>query len=830
MNIQIPELSLITLIGVSGSGKSTFAKKHFLPTEIISSDFCRGLVSDDENDQAATNDAFDVLHYITAKRLAAGRLTVVDATNVQSESRRPLVALAREYHVILVAIVIQTPEDVCRERNATRPDRDFGSHVIRNQSSQLRRSLKGLQREGFRYVHVLRTPEEVELVTIERQPLWNNRKHDHGPFDIVGDIHGCYDELTELIAALGYVDGKHAQGRKLVFLGDFVDRGPKSVDVLKLVMRLAKDEGAIAVPGNHDVKLVKALRGANVQLTHGLGETMEQLKDEPQEFKQEAASFLNDLVSHYILDDGRLVVAHAGMKAEMQGRGSGKVRDFALYGETTGETDEYGLPIRYNWASDYRGRAMVVYGHTPVLEAEWVNNTINIDTGCVFGGQLTALRYPEKELVSVDAHARYYEPAKPFSNATSTRPDDVLDIADVAGKRILHPRLQSSVTIREENAIAALEVMSRFAVAPQWLIYLPPTMSPSETTTQPGLLEHPAEALDYYRSRGIGRVVCQEKHMGSRAVVIICRDEASASKRFRIQDPGLGTVFTRTGRPFFSQEALHNAFLAHVHKAVDAAGLWDEFQSDWFCIDCELMPWSAKAQELLKNQYAAVGAASLASLSSSLETAKGSPAPADLVERLETRLGDSVKFIDAYRRYCWQVTSIEDYKLAPFHLLACEGKTFVDRDHVWHMETIARICNGPMLLKTPFKVVDLSDDASMREGTMWWEELTGSGGEGMVVKPMEFVGRGIKGVLQPAIKCRGPEYLRIIYGPDYQLPQNLERLRRRGLARKRSLAMREFALGVESLERFVRGEPLYRVHECVFGVLALESEPVDPRL
>ena len=403
VKITIPELSLVVLIGPSGAGKSTFARRCFKPTEIISSDYCRGLVSDDENDQAATTDAFEVLHFIASKRLAAGKLTVVDATNVQPEARKPLVALAREYHCLPVAIVFNIAERVCRERNQSRPDRDFGGHVIGQQIQQMRRSFRGLDREGFRHISVLRSTGEIDEATIERQPLWCDHREETGPFDVIGDVHGCRSELEALLAKLGYDvhARRHPDGRKLVFLGDLVDRGPDTPGVLRIVMSMVESGQALCVPGNHDVKLMRKLRGRDVQITHGLAESLAQLESEPPEFKAKVAEFIDDLVSHYVLDGGKLVVAHAGMKAAMQGRGSAKVRDFALFGETTGETDEFGLPIRYDWASEYRGSAMVVYGHTPVPEPEWLNGTINIDTGCVFGGQLTALRYPERELVSV---------------------------------------------------------------------------------------------------------------------------------------------------------------------------------------------------------------------------------------------------------------------------------------------------------------------------------------------------------------------------------------------------------------------------------------------
>jgi len=866
MDIQLPKLSLVVLIGPSGSGKSTFAHKHFLPSEVLSSDFCRGLVSDDENDQTATDDAFDVLHYIAAKRLARGKLVVIDATNVQPESRRSLVALARQYHCLPVAIVLNPPEKICQARNRNRADRNFGPHVVRQQRSQLRRSQKALKREGFRHITRLETVEEIEATTITRVPLWNDKRDESGPFDIIGDIHGCCDELEALLETLGYQYASHETpnelpfgskcyahpSRKAVFVGDLVDRGPRVVDTLKTVMNMVALGSAFCVPGNHDVKLLRKLNGKDVKLTHGLAETMAEIEalpeDEQKSFRKKLTEFLFGLVSHYVFDDNKLVVAHAGMKEEMQGRGSGKVREFALYGETTGETDEFGLPVRHNWAAEYRGKSHVVYGHTPVPEPEWLNRTVNIDTGCVFGGKLTALRYPEKEFVSVSAKQTYCEPARPFlddetsisSLSSQQLVDDVLDLEDVTGKRIVSTRLHRNVTIREENATAALEVMSRFAADPKWLIYLPPTMSPSATSENPGLLEHPAEAYAYFRNQGVKQVVCEEKHMGSRAVVVVCRDEVAALERFGVSKNNAGIVYTRTGRRFFTDDRVEAQFLERLRGAMTAANFWDKFDTSWACLDCELMPWSAKAQALLETQYAGVGAAGSAALTevtAVLETARqrlegdSQKKSVSLLTQFSERQKAISKYIDAYRHYCWPVESVDDLKLAPFHLLATEDQLHIDKNHLWHMETLANICqHDEIMLATSHRTIDVNDEASRQVGIDWWTELTAHGGEGMVVKPLDWVMRGKKGLVQPALKCRGPEYLRIIYGPDYNSAANLSRLRNRSLGRKRSLALREFALGIEALERFVRREPLRRVHECTFGVLALESEPVDPRL
>ncbi|MGI4831958.1 MAG: polynucleotide kinase-phosphatase, partial [Janthinobacterium lividum] len=754
-------------------------------------------------------------------------------------------------------------------RNAHRPERrGMGPHVIARHRQDLRRSLRNLRDEGFRHIFHLRGVEEVDAVQgILRDRLYNNRQDETGPFDIIGDVHGCYDELLALLSDLGYVVEEEPMvdprdlgirvtppaGRRAIFLGDLVDRGPASPQVLRLVMSMVRSGAALCVPGNHDSKLLRHLNGKKVTANHGLAETLAQLEGESDSFKGQVRQFLDGLVSHYVLDGGKLVVAHAGLTAEMQGRGSGAVRAFAMYGETTGETDEFGLPVRYEWAREYRGRAMVVFGHTPVPDAEWLNNTIDIDTGCVFGGRLTALRYPERELVAVPAARVYCEPARPLNYraaqlvAADAAPegdlsaqhqqDDVLDIRDVTGKQFIETRLLRGVTVREENAVAALEVMSRFALHPKWLLYLPPTMSPTETSALPDLLEHPAEAFAYYQKLGVERVVCEEKHMGSRVVVVLGKDEAAIQRRLGLTGEGIGKCYTRTGRNFFTNKDLEAAFLARLRDALTTAGFWDKFGTDWVCLDAELLPWSAKAQELVKNQYAAVAAAATAALPQ-VEAVLAQAAARDLdgaealLARTTARRQAAADYADAYRRYCWPVHALDDLKLAPFHLLATEGHTYFDRDHAWHMETLRTLALAdPGLLRaTPYRVVPLGDPAEVEGATQWWADLTAAGGEGMVVKPYDFIPLNARSLLQPALKCRGREYLRIIYGPDYLLPGNLERLRQRNVKAKRNLALREFALGVEGLERFVAGQPLRRVHQCVFGVLALESEAVDPRL
>lgn len=854
MRIELPELCVVAMIGVSGSGKTTFANTHFKPTEVLSSDFFRGMLSDDENNQLISKDAFETLYYVADKRLSLGKLTVIDATNVQREARARVLELAREQNCQAAAIVLNIPPKVCAERNEQRPDRSFGDHVVKKQSDLLRRSLKYLKKEGFRFVYVV-DEEEANNVEIVRQPLWSNKKTEKGPFDIIGDVHGCYDELCALLTKLGYqVDTTartafHPDGRKAVFVGDLCDRGPKNMDVLHLVMNMTEAGHGFSVVGNHDAKLLRKLNGSNIKLTHGFDLTAEQLEAETEESKERIRKFLTSMISHYLLDGGRLAVAHAGIIEKYQGRASGRVKSFCLFGETTGETDEYGMPVRIQWANDYRGRALVVYGHTPSVEVTRINNTICVDTGCVFGGKLTAYRYPEDLLIDVPAGREYYKPARPLDHKTEEY-HDMLNIEDVTGERYLSSRLRRSIKVKEENSIAALEVMSRFAVDPHWLIYLPPTMSPCETSSLPEYLEHPEEAFRYYQSHGINQVVCEQKHMGSRAVFIVCRDEAAARKRFGSLDGRSGIIYTRTGRHFFDQAETEQALLQRLGKILTATGFWEDYQTDWVCLDTELMPWSAKAQKLLEEQYAGVGRSGRNGLTeavrqltlgasrqhrSELANTSQSNQNADLSEILtafEEKLEAMELYTKSYRQYCWNVESIEDYRVAPFHILATEGKVWNGTCHQQQMEIIKKYMTGadPIFMATPYKVVNLDEPNDIAAGIAWWESLTETGGEGMVVKPSDFIAMEGNELLQPAVKCRGREYLRIIYGPEYTIGDHLTRLKKRSLKRKRNLALCEFSLGMESLERFIRKEPLHRVHECVFGVLALESEPVDPRL
>jgi protein phosphatase len=420
---SIAQRALVILIGPSGSGKSTFAQKHFKPTQVVSSDACRAMVADDEADQAATMAAFAVLHCIVEQRLRAGRVTVVDATNVQAKARRPLLELAARYHRPCMAILFELPPQVCKEHNRQRLDRVVGDFVVDRQCAQAPISADTLIREGFDPVIVLHSAEEADAFGMPSHPSparWYDRA---GSFDVIGDLHGCSDELLSLLKIMGYkVENPGSlipritapEGRTAVFVGDFVDRGPDNVRTLLIVMAMVHSGAALAVPGNHDDKLLRALQGAPVKISNGLDHTLQELSAAGEEMQALVREFLDGLPSHLVLDGGNLVVAHAGLPQDLHGIDSPLVHEVALFGSPTGKRDEFGLKVLTDWAHTYKGDAVVVWGHLPIAEAVWVGNTIDIDTGCVHGGSLTALRYPERELVSVPAAQVYSIPIKPL--------------------------------------------------------------------------------------------------------------------------------------------------------------------------------------------------------------------------------------------------------------------------------------------------------------------------------------------------------------------------------------------------------------------------------
>ena len=869
--INIPDFCTVILAGASGSGKSTFARKYFMPTEIISSDVCRALVSDDPVNQQVSHDAFELVHATLRLRLKNRRLAVVDATNLEAEYRQELTSIARSYHCPVVAIAFDSTMEQCLQNNEERQDRKTEERVIRRQLQRSRKLARKLRNDGIGRVYAIHGNESANDTVIRRWPLGNDRRSMKGPFDLIGDIHGCSSELNCLLALMGYQQDNghfsHPQGRTAIFLGDLVDRGPGVDMVLDTVMQMQEDRVALCVEGNHENKLERALRGKKVQMTHGITATMEQLEPRGEEYKQKVRTFLEGLQDHLWLDEGRLVAAHAGIREEYIGRASKQIRDFCLYGETTGETDEYGLVVRYPWAQDYRGNTTVVYGHTPVETPAWLNNTICLDTGAVFGGSLTALRWPERELVSVPALREHYPSVKPIArqqgekedsgpdNGPDNGPDtqgtdvrnetklekdnSVLDIRLVLGQQEISTRLQGTIRVSAAQNEQALETMARFSINPKLLIYLPPTVSPGPSCTEGNLLERPEEVLDQYVRDGISRVVAEEKHMGSRALILVGKSSQAIEARFGADYGAGGVVYSRTGRRFFNDAALEAEILERIRRNIESARIWEELDTEWILLDAEIMPWSLKAQGLIRRHYAPVGAAGQNTLDQAMNLLHQAEAKGlevgDMIAKCQQRLENIQSYRQAYQHYFWPTENADDISIAPFHLLTGQQGPLTGQNNAWHMEMVSRMAahqpaEKRILTATQWTEGDPADEDDRQRIRQLWDDVIEKGGEGLVIKSLEFEPRGNSHMAQPAIKVRGPQYLRIIYGPDYDMPGNIERLRRRRLRGKQNMAVREFALGLEGLERFHQGAGMARVNQCVQAVLAMESEPSDPRL
>ncbi len=420
MPLRLPEPSLVVLCGPAASGKSSFAQRWFSPTEVVSSDAVRGLLCDDPDNQDINEETFALVHQLCEARLAHGRITVVDATNLEKEGRAEFRRIARSARLPVHLVVFDAKLETLRERNKARA-RQVPDSVLRTHRELADRLTSDLDDERYDGVHHL-DASNLDEVIVEREPLAPLRLDVSGPFDIIGDVHGCLAELETLLDQLGYVDGLHPEGRRLVFLGDLVDRGPSSVGVLRLVLPWLEDSRALFVPGNHDDKLWRWLQGRGVTVSGGLGSTVAEwnaLTDaEDRELRARFDRLMKSAPPYLWLDGGALIVTHAGLEERDHGRVGPKVRAFCLYGKTTGREID-GYPERLDWAADYSGEPAVVHGHVPVRRAEWRHNTADIDLGAVFGGALCAMRWPERTFESVQASRSWVEGVARWETWTS---------------------------------------------------------------------------------------------------------------------------------------------------------------------------------------------------------------------------------------------------------------------------------------------------------------------------------------------------------------------------------------------------------------------------
>ena len=853
-DIEIPDFSLTILVGASGSGKTTFASRNFRGGEALSSDAYRVMVRDGDDDAGATPDAFEAMEAVASLRLRARRPVCIDATNLDPAGRRRWHALADRWHAPRVAIVFDASPALLRERLDARPDRDFDPKVLRSHAEGVRQARAALRKEGWKDMHVVPSAE-AGAHRVVRRPLRADMRAERGPFDVVGDVHGCCDELEELLAKLGYAVSWHGEGharraalsrpsgdaRRLCFVGDLVDRGPRSLDALRIAMA-AVAAGGIVVPGNHDDKFSRWLRKRPVTVNRGLETTVAEMAAEPG-FARDAEAFLSGLPSHAWLDGGALVLAHAGIEERYVGRASARIRDFCLYGDPSGE-DAEGMPVRRDWAASYQGVPAVAYGHVPSAVAEWVNGTVCIDTGCAFGGALSALRWPERELVSVPARRAYAQGgiAPPrASGRTGQAEADMAhdpDLADLVADRSVGTALVGKVRLAAPALASALGDLTSHCVDPRWLAFVPPTMSPCDTSRDPSLMERPAEALSHYRGH-VDRVVLEGKHMGSRAVAVVCRDEGTALRRFGVlpAEGPPGSIHTRHGRPFFPDPGIMAAEVDRLRAGLDADGFWDRHGTGWAMLDCEVLPWSAKAGGLVRDTFVPVsanGGASLAAARAAFAAAaaRGVGGAGDVAARLAGREARVAAYGASWRAHVAAEPG-ERVRYAVFHVLAVEGSVpALDRSHAdFHMAEGNRLAEASdTFVGTPFLALDPSDPDAPARADAFWRGIIDAGGEGVVAKPDTPAVLSARGLLQPALKVRGPEYLRIVYGPEYDDPANLPRLRDRNVSPRRARALREFALGMDGLSRFVAGDPLRLVTERVLATLAMGRERDDPRL
>jgi protein phosphatase len=430
MLVGIPEIALVLLIGPRGVGKSRFAARHFEPGQILSLPQMRKLVCDQPDLLEATNDAAELQSLLVEMRLAWGRLTVVDSTNLRLRNRQNLLTLARKFHIPVVAIVFDLPGEARAHGERQAPKASYLPGIpdvltmepLEDQLSALRDAMPRLGQEGFYRVYFLSTPEERDSAQVQVQKLPCNRKDHGGPFDLIGDVHGCCDELESLLRVLGYQQQmndsspggtwRHPEGRTAVFVGDILDRGPRILDTFRLVRSMVAAGSGLAVQGNHELKVYRHFKAPKPEPRPSIMQTLREIEDQAPDSQRETirdlVEFIENLPHHLVLDEGRLVAAHAGLREDLHGRDSFLVRNQALFGDANARFDDEPDAARLEWVQHYRGRALVVYGHTPVLESTIINRTINIDTGCVFGGRLTALRYPEMDtrwVVSQKAYA-----------------------------------------------------------------------------------------------------------------------------------------------------------------------------------------------------------------------------------------------------------------------------------------------------------------------------------------------------------------------------------------------------------------------------------------
>ncbi|MFB7641497.1 polynucleotide kinase-phosphatase [Peribacillus butanolivorans] len=863
MQIVLPHAGIVLLIGPSNSGKSTWLKsmieqEEILPSEVVSSDAFRVLVSDiefidwrgrpkDEADnlmdeyQSISGEAFSMMDSVIEARCRLNKLTFIDATNLHPDDRKRYISLAQKNNVPILSIVLDIPEEDLLVRDEQR-EHPRGKRRIKQQYQTFKREKRVLKKEGYSSLYTLKGTEDIQVIR-RTNPI---EKDIQNGIDIIGDIHGCYKEMILVLEKLGYQKNEeglylHPEGRKFVSIGDVMSRGPESLKTMIFFYEHVQKDVAYMIDSNHGWKIARWLDGRDVTLNHGDEKVEEEFKayeeeygsEKAEETKQSLKEFLLQAPSHYVFtknDVQTLVCVHAGIKDAFIGKQSEAVRDFCRYGDTNG-FDEKGKPVRKDWYISHKKSSLIVWGHDPKPQPLLINNTINIDQGAVFGGALTAFRHPEGEFISVQSSQDFSgADDNPLREWEKNRLNPPNIGKFINGYSVLTEKM-GEIKIHQDIVKPAIDTVSHFTIPIEQLIYIPPTMSPTPSPSSlENYLEHPKEAIDYYRSHGIQTMIAEKKHMGSRAILFLFKDTEAAKKHTGIES--LGVIYTRTGRRFFDV-ATEEELVLKINQDLHESGYFEKYDTDYVLLDAEIMPWNLKAKELISSQYAHVSENAILDRTmlkeKIAEAARENMELKGWLEEYEQKLENAYTFKEVFQKYCWEIEDINSIQIAPFHVLAHSNETFFDQPHTWHMEMNREFATrSSLFVETEYKLI--TSEASEEEVIKWWQDITSEGHEGIVIKPEFYISRNKGKLLQPAIKVRGRKYLNIIYGMDYLLPKNLERLKSRNTGKKQKLALREFSLGIEGIQRYVKGESIERVHECVLGTLAMESDPVDPRL
>lgn len=861
MKITVPNSGIVLLIGASNSGKTTLLnnwirEETILPSEVVSSDEYRLVVGDtnfiqwagrpkDEADSlydqyyAISEEAFHMMDNVIEARCRLNKLTFIDATHLFGDDRKRYIALAQKHHVPIVAVVLDISQETLLERDEQR-ESPRGKKKVKQQFQYLKREKRYINTEGFKSTFFISADEKVELVRMNHPLLVDIAQG----IDLIGDIHGCYDEFIVLLEQLGYKENEealylHPDGRRFMSVGDVMSRGPESIKTMLFFQRHVQLGLAYMTDSNHGWKIARWLDGRSVTLSHGDEKVEEEFEefeqvygaDKTTKIKGMLKNFLLQAPSHYVLMKNGVhtaVCTHAGIKDEFIGKQSPDIQDFCRYGDTSGLNDK-GKPVRKDWFVHHKGSMDIIWGHDPKTQPLVINNTINIDQGVVFGGKLTAFRYPEKDFIFVKAANDYSGAVDNPLKEWEKKRFDAPNIEKFIEGYSVQTKQFGYVKVHQDIVKSAIDTISHYAVPIEQLLYIPPTMSPTlETSLLPDFLEHPKEAIEYYRSHGIETLIAEKKHMGSRAVLLLFKDKDSAKKSIGSEIDGV--IYTRTGRRFFDK-LTEQKIVRELIEELTRKGYFDKYETDFVLLDAEIMPWNLKAKELISSQYAHVSENALLDRKKILERLNNSghvDVKKWLVE-FEEKLTNAETFKEVFQKYCWDIEGTNAIQIAPFHVLAHSNETFFHKPHTWHMKMNKEFAeDSSLFVRTDYKII--TDAVNELEVITWWEEMTKDGHEGIVIKPEFYIPTHKGKLIQPAIKVRGRKYLHIIYGMDYLSPLNLDRLKKRNTAKKQKLALKEFALGIEGIKRFVNGDSIERVHECVLATLAMESDPVDPRL